>query len=497
MKLHPFTIPIRGGNRALGLGVVGFVLGSVGGSALAARGIIPVGGPYVAIPLAALFGLVALGYEVAYHRRFRYELTGDTLDIESGVLSRREREIPLRRIQNVDVTRSLVPRLLGIAAVNIETAGGGSTEAQLKFVTLAEARRLQEEIQRRKRGASEQATEGAETPEPTRDLLFELDDRDLILYSVLSFDPRILSVLFLVVPTGLPAITSDLGELGTSLLLAFGIFGALLAAAGIWAMSAFTRFVQFYGFRLHRVEDELRYERGLIQRYDGSIPLEKVQTLTVEENALMRHFGFASLSVETAGYAPGSMPSRGSEAAIPLAKRETLIELAGTIEPFEMPQFERPPAIARRRYVMRYGLLVTAIVAVAYGVSVFVMPYPWFVLVGLYLLIPLAAQKKWAHRGWALGEGYAFTRNGFWRRRIHVVPDFRVQTVIESRTVFQRRWGLGTLTIDTASSRSLVTSDAAAVDVEGETAVSLRDTVADRLQDALRGPTGRSQAPAD
>ncbi|MFB6153074.1 MAG: PH domain-containing protein [Halodesulfurarchaeum sp.] len=497
MKLHPFTIPIRGGNRALGLGVAGFVLGSVGGSVLTSRGLLPVGGPYLGILLALIFGLVALGYEVAYHRRFRYELTTDTLDIESGVFFRREREIPLRRIQNVDVTRSVVPRVLGIAAVDIETAGGGSTEAQLKFVTLSEARRLQEEIQRRKRVVTEEGTEPGEPRDASRDLLFELDDRDLIIYSVLSFDPRILSVLFVVVPTGLPAITSELNELAASLLLALGIFGALLAAAGIWAMSAFSRFVQFYGFRLHRVEDELRYERGLIQRYDGSIPLEKVQTLTIDENALMRFFGFASLSVETAGYAPGSMPSGGSEAAIPLASRDDLIDLAETIEPFEMPSFERPPAVARRRYVMRYSLLVMAITVLAYAANLLVQSFPWFVVLALFLPVPLAARKKWEHRGWALGEGYTFTRNGFWRRRIHVVPDYRVQTVIESRTVFQRRWGLGTLTIDTASSRSLVDSDASAVDVSAGTAASLRESVADRLQEALRGGAGKQRVSTD
>jgi len=487
MNLHPLTIPVRGGSRAIGLGLAGFVLGSAGGRALIESGFLPSWMSFLGFLLAALFGLVALGYEVLWHRRFDYELTRDTLDISSGVLFKRDREIPLRRIQNVDIRRSLLPRLLGIAAVNIETAGGGSTEAKLQYVTFSEARQLQEGIQQRKQRETEAETPEGEPTEPRRTLLFELDDHDLVLYSVLSFDPRVLSIVFVVIPSIAPMFSTDLDRIAASVILALGIVGALALAAGIWVMSAFGRFVQFYGFTLHRVEDELRYERGLLQRYEGSIPLDKVQSVVIEENVLMRRFGYASLSVETAGYAPGSTPSGGSEAAIPLAKRDQLFDLARTIEPFEIPDFERPPPEARRRYLVRYGLVVTALLLVALGGSTFLVPIPWYLLGALFLLVPIAARKKWAHRGWALLDGYVATRNGFWRRRIHVVPDFRVQTVIDSRTIFQRRWGLGTVIVDTASSRSLLNQDASAVDIAEETVQSLRETVADRLQKALTG----------
>ena len=492
MRLHPLTIPLRGGSRGLGFAVLGFILGSAGGGALVARGIAPGWVSASGIPLAILLGLVGLGYEVIWHQRFEYEVTTDTLNIDSGVLFRREREIPYRRIQNVDVRRSLVQRFLNIARVNIETAGGGSTEAQLQYVATSEARRLQEVIQERKRRSREAPTEGetGPAPEPESTVLFELDDRDLILYSVLSFDPRVLSVLFVIIPSTAPMFGPFVDEVTASLFLVFGIIGALGLAFGIWVLSAFARFVQFYGFTLTRIGDELRYERGLLQRYDGSIPLDKIQSMVVEENVLMRQFGYASLSIQTAGYAPGAGPSGGSEAAVPLSKRAQLFELARTIEPFEPPTFEQPPREARRRYAVRYTIAVGVLVALAFGVSRFVTSFPWYAVGLLLLPVPLAAHKKWQHRGWALLDGYAATRNGFWRRRIHVIPDFRVQTVIDRRTIFQRRWGLASVIIDTASSRSLVAQDASAVDIDDDTAERLRDAVADRLQAALGYGTG-------
>ena len=484
MKLHKLTILLEGGGRAIGAGIAGFTLGSILGGSLVARGSIPVVGSAAGVPLAILFAAIAIGYEVAHYRHFAYELTGDTLDLTSGVFYRRDREIPLGRIQNVDISRDILARLTGVAVVNIETAGGGQTEASLRYVGLSEARRLQEQIRNRKKAATERAEETEREPDEA-ELLFALDDRDLVVLSVLSFDPRLFTVLFVVVPMLGPNVIPDLETASSVVVVLLTVAAVILTAAGLWLLSAATTFVQFYGFRLHRIGDDLRYERGLIQRYDGSIPTEKIQTLVVNENVLMRQFGFAALSVETAGYAPGSTPSGGSEAAIPLAPRAQLIEFAQEIEPFDEPAIEHPPKRARRRYVARYTIVVAVMTAIAAAISTFLVTFPWYLVLGVLLVVPIVADRKWRHRGWALGEDYAFTRSGFWRRKTHVVPDFRVQTVIERQTIFQRRWSLGSVVVDTASSSSLLNGDATAIDLDADDAQNLRERVRDRLQMAI------------
>jgi putative membrane protein len=487
-KLHVLSIPIRGGGRAIGLAIAGSVLGSMVGEPLKAMDLLP-GWIPLGVVLAVLFGFGALVYEGLRYRHYRYELTAETLNIDSGVLFRREREIPLGRVQNVDISRSILQRVLGIADVGIETAGGSSTEASLQYVSHTEATRLQEGIRTRKRDLDrsdgEQGTaEGdATTPDTETKVLFELDDESLILYSLLSFDPRVLSVLFVVLPVVAPFFSPTIEGRATAVLVVGGVGVLVLLGLGIWLTSAFSRFVNYYGFSLTRVGEELRYERGLLQRYDGSIPEEKIQTVVIEENVFMRAFGYASLSIETAGYGPEA--AEETDSAVPLAERDRLIELAREVEAFDALEFERPAPQARRRYLARYALAITAILAVAFGVNLWMRPIPWYAIAGLYALIPTAARKQWEHRGWALPEGYVATRNGFWQRRIHVVPDDRVQTVLDQRTIFQRRWGLGTVVVDTASSGGFVAAEAQAVDVSTERAAELRETVTDRLLSSL------------
>ena len=71
------------------------------------------------------------------------------------------------------------------------------------------------------------------------------------------------------------------------------------------------------------------------------------------------------------------------------------------------------------------------------------------------------------------------------RRRTKIVPYYRIQTVIDARTVFQRRLDLATVTVDTAGSLSLGGQDAAAVDISGGRADDIRDELEIRLDRAV------------
>ena len=496
MKLSPLSIPYRvlerGGSLLVAAVFVVFSSGSI---------LDGLAGPLSLVALLGVGVLALVAYQVAYYRRYEYELTADTFDIRSGVFARREREIPLRRIQNVDISRNVAQRVLGIAAVDLETAGGSETEASLRFVSFEEAKRLQREVPRMKRGVA--PDEDAE-PEPSTEL-FALSDRELALVGLLSFDFRVPGVLALLLSGSVPVASSYLPRGGTVTLA--GVVAVLVVGLVLfsWVAGAAAAVVNYYGFRLVRAGDELQYERGLLQRYDGSIPFDKVQTLTVEDTPLKRYFGYATLLIETAGYAPGqsSGGGRGSEAAVPLATRDRVFELANEIDAFGEPDLRRPPKRVRRRYAVRYLIVVGLAVGVLFGVDTLLngtvgvgsLPFAWYLPVVLVLLIPPAAHLKWAHRGYWLGEDHVVTRNGVLKRQTKVVPYGRIQTVIDTRTVFQRRWSLATVTIDTAGSLSITGGDAAAVDVDAAVADDLRAELDERLRQAVAERRERTSRP--
>jgi len=509
VNLDPRSIPYRllqqGGSVVLVLVFVVF------GPAASEGG--PVG-LAIGLGLAVLLLAAVTGWQVAYYRRYEYELTPDTFDITSGVLSRRRREIPYTRIQNVDIAQNPVQRLLDIAEVRLETAGGGESEARLRYVAATEARRLQDEVGRRKRAvATEAATrsegaeaavagepgsrpsgvagEPAEAVVPDSEELFALQNEELWVLGAVTADLRLLGVLATIAPFVAPAILEDLDP-GLNLLLVGGAVLGLVALVGAWLASGIYAILRYYGFRLVRRGDELRYERGLLQQYSGSIPLEKIQTVSLAENVLARQLGYASVNIGTAGYAPGQTQGQRVQSAVPIAKRDRALSLARQVEPFGELTFERPPKRARLRYVVRYGLVVLGLVGLLGAGHLATDALPWWPAGVLGLaLVPPAAHLKWANLGYHIGDEHVVTRHGFWVRQTTVVPYHRVQTVVRSRTVFQRRRDLGTLVVDTASGGGLRGSDAVALDLDAGRAATLLETVAARLQGALADQRAR------
>ena len=502
MKLAPQSIPYRALQKVSGVVVVLFFVVNNN----------PAWGVAAATGVGAVVLLVAIGYEVAYYQRFDYELTDDTLDISSGVVSRREREIPYRRIQNVDVSRGVIQRAIGVAAVDLETAGGSSTEGSIRFVTPDEATRLQREVQRRKssnrgRSGSERESEpgaaagadgeaggqsghrgdfGPDEAGPDEEELFAISPSELALVGALSFDGRLIGLLAFLSSGSVPVLSSFVPDASAVALTATAIVGVGALFLVSWVLGAAVAFSNYYGFRLSRAGDELRYERGLFRRYSGSIPTEKVQALRITDNPAKRALGYASLSIETAGYAPGQGGEQGSQAAVPLATTDRVFRLAREVESFGDPQFNRPPKRIRWRYAFRYAILIGVLVGVAFGVNwVFDAGAPWYAPVALLLVVPPAAHYKWKHRGYWLGENHLLTRNGFWSRTVTVVPYYRIQNVIDTRTVFQRRWDVATIVADTAGSSSIAGNDAAAVDFATDEAVDLRETLRERLRVAV------------
>lgn len=524
-RLHPLTGLLRTGQYAVyGLGMPVFVLGAL----LGILGVNVDAG--LIIQAMAVGGVLGATYGLASYLRYRYELRPETLVVTEGVFARREREVPVERVQNVDVHRELLHRLLGLAIVRIETAGGTGSEAELDFVSAGEAERLQEGIRRRRadlaegREASrpEQTTDTAvdaptkdaaataETPAAPEDhddgetTLFSLTPRDLLVYSLTEIRPAAFALSLFGLPLADQLIADLLVTLAAPLggparlslamtvdeALAVGLVALPLVLVGGWALGAVLGVLGYWGFRLGRRGSDLVYERGLTTKYSGSIPLSKLQTLTVTSWLFQRPLGYAGLRMETAGLGAQRAQQEGSPSAVPLAASDRVWSFAAAIEGCEeSPTFERPPERARRVYAVRYLLALGVLVAVGLAYDAALGTFTrWWAPALLLPLVPLAAHLKWTNRGYAVGESHLFVRRGFWRRQTSVVPYRRLQTVVRSRTVFQRRLGLADVVADTASSFTLVGGGAVAHDLPAETAAELRDTLRAELQASLGAP---------
>jgi uncharacterized membrane protein YdbT with pleckstrin-like domain len=83
------------------------------------------------------------------YRFYKYELTDDGFRKESGVIYKKYVTIPYDRIQNVDINRGIVARILGLSDLKIQTAGLGGTyaaEGRLPGLSKEDAEKLRDEL---------------------------------------------------------------------------------------------------------------------------------------------------------------------------------------------------------------------------------------------------------------------------------------------------------------------------------------------------------------
>jgi membrane protein YdbS with pleckstrin-like domain len=100
------------------------------------------GKTFIAIPILAvgsylepLVGLIFVAYlvvtfliAVLVYDYFYFTIDDDEVRVEHGIIHKRLVSVPFQQIQNVNITRTLIDRLLGIARLEIESAGATNVD---------------------------------------------------------------------------------------------------------------------------------------------------------------------------------------------------------------------------------------------------------------------------------------------------------------------------------------------------------------------------------
>lgn len=457
--------------------------------------------PLLLIPYAA--------YAVARYLSFRYRYEASEMVIRTGILFRNERHVPYTRIQNVDAVQNVFHRLLGVVEVRVETGGGNEPEARMSVLPVA----AYEEMRRRvflEKGAEKGDTETpvgpATVPVSGGRTLLAPPLRELALLGVVQNRG---GVLFAALAGGLwnllelanfPFIERFFGEEITWRSIARTIFSsgealveraalALLAGAFLLLflclVSIVWTLVRLYGFRLTADGEDLRTEYGLFTRVTATVPLRRIQTLTIREGLLFRLFGRAAVRVDTAGGGSeqeGEGETRQREWLAPILRREEVPELLRQVLPelgiADMAEIDwQPPHPRAFSREIKAPLLIAALVSLASALLLQWWAFALLVVLAAWAFV--SARQTVRHLGWAVTDEVVLFRSGWLRREITVARFAKIQAVALHESPFDRRTAMARVQVDTAG----VGSASHRVDIPylaRETALRLHDLLAAR-----------------
>ncbi|TMU83726.1 hypothetical protein FGG79_18675 [Bacillus sp. BHET2] len=381
--------------------------------------------------------------------RFSYRIEEGELRIEYGLFVKKKRYIPIERIQSLNFSEGILHRPFGLVKVKIETAGSSNpreSEAELTAILKEEAVQLEKMIYSDKKSAN--VAEDHSEEQPQEEAYFSLQSRDIWVLAATSGGVGvILSGVLLFLSQFNEFIPYEAVYEEVAVFVKSGVFIAAMAAflglLIVWFLSIVWTFIIYGDFKIRIVDDHIVMTRGLLEKKQVTVPLNRVQGIRLVENPVRQLMGYCTVHIENAG---GSVLEKDSTSIklLPIVKKKRIPELLSGLFPDYIIQeeFKRLPKRSLKRYVFRQSIWVLVPTAVA---CYFFWPYGLWTA---FLIIPFGILGYYQYRagGWRIDGGQlSLQYRGLLKNTMYLKKN-RIQSLDGQESWFQSRKELGSLT---------------------------------------------------
>lgn len=406
-RMHPVTPAVKGWKVLAAM--LGFAALQVGDNVQQAGDL---GGRAWLIALGVIVGgaLLGFGYAAVAWRMTRFAIDDEAVYLHSGVVFRQQRKARLDRLQAVDVVQPVLARILGLAELKLEVAGGAGSAVSLAFLKEDEAAVLRAELLARAAGV--RRVEGAQVPAPAPEQhVLEVPPARLVAGMARS-GASVTLVLGLVAMITAVVIS---GEVGTVLVLVPASFGFV---AFYWG-----RFTREFNFRATISPDGIGLRHGLLESRSQTVPPGRVQALRLTQGPLWRGPGWWRVEINVAGYS--AVEGQATEnVLLPVGDRDQALVAIWLVLP--------DLGVADPR-----ALLAAAMDGGGDDEGFTTMPHQarW--------LDPFG----WRRTGYVVTDRALLIRSGWLIRRLVLVPHERTQSLSLEQGPLQRRLGVASLVV--------------------------------------------------
>lgn len=368
---------------------------------------------------------------------FRYRVIDEELQINKGVIIKKNLYLSKERIQVIDITEGLLQRIFRLVQVEIKTAGSGTESATISAISRDEAEALRREL---RSGKTEVLDEADVVNEYIPDEIWRLSNKDLFFAALTSGN-------FGLIASILGAISGQLDQFINEEAIDY-IYEAAPGYSNVtvvlslivvifflsWLLSFLGVIFRYKNFTLEKAGSELIITSGLLERKHLTIPFNRIQAIRFVEGIFRQPFGYGMAYIESAGFDQNQREK--SLVMAPFIKNNSFSEFLHRFAPdFHEPDYNiRPRRKSLFRYLRKPNYLLFAVIFISW----FIWDYWWL----LFLLIPMSALLGYLrYRDAAIGMEANHLRMRFRRlaRTTAIMKRNRVQKMELSANPFQRR----------------------------------------------------------
>jgi putative membrane protein len=384
------------------------------------------------LTVLALIGLV--GWLSWRFSKFR--VAAGQIEMRKGWLFREHRQVPLERVQAIEISRPLLAQVTGLSQVIVQSAGGGDSHLKLAFLGARRADEVRRELlllagrrdeaPRSDRGpgavgdgdAAATMPTGMLDPDQGREVLRVPNSR-LFVATILHGGTILLGAMALLTASVAVAAYGSSFEVLTGAAIALPALGPL--AFGI-VVNRVGELLKHGNFRLADTGSAARIQHGLTDKRTTTVPLHRIQAVGMVQPLWWRPLGWWRVSVNVAGigHDPTGNDNDDDTTVLPVGTLDQALDVLTLLDPALSEDDLRRAALGDGRE-------------------------------GGWTLVSARARVldllSWRRSGFAVSPHSLMVRHGRLWRRVSVMPHARVQSLSLSEGPLDRRLDLATVTL--------------------------------------------------
>uniref|UniRef100_UPI004049C8F0 PH domain-containing protein n=1 Tax=Flavobacterium sp. TaxID=239 RepID=UPI004049C8F0 len=413
----------------------------------------------------AIFSLsVIITFISYYYFTFQIDYKSKELIIQKGFLKKSKISIQLHKIQQINLNQNLLHKVFQLYEINVDTAGSGKKEVEIKAVSSYIANQLKQTIERLNETETINILADEEAIQSVDDKSIKIGFFTLIKTGITSRYVETFGWLFLVLNT--------LWENGKQINIAERIdtnsiekylnFNSLLFSVIIGFVFIFVliilinlvrTIVRFFDFSITRTKHSLLLTYGLITTRNTIINPIKVQLIKISQNYFQEKLDIRNLRIEQASSEANSKEKKKDRIEVPGCSEVVKNQILDFIYNKEFTNSEVYIPSVRKFWIRFIFMIVLPIIIVlsVNTVAPFLLWNKLYLFISLYFVIgTLSCWRLYKNYKLIVTPDFILVQSGFWDIDTAIIEPYKIQAIQTNQLFWQKRLNIGSVYLYTA-----------------------------------------------
>lgn len=417
---------------------------------------------FVLILVVALLFIGVIAYLRFINFTFYLDSKNQEFVIQEGILSKTKTTVQLHKIQQVNITQSLIQRVIGVYGLEVDTAGSNSKEGKIKAISHNLALALKSELLNNQKAAVAHIEEAQNNliSETENQLFIRIGLPSLIKVGITSNYVKSFSLLLVFFFTMLDYLQKILGEQvwdsnrydhlveGRSIAMALFFLVAFVFFMVVVINLART-IIRYFNYKITRQKGSLLLSFGLINTKSTILKPEKVQILSITQNYFQKKLDVLQLQIKQTAHSEHE--EKNTHIEIPgcnAAEKDAILNL--------LYQKNPQKGVMLRPNFRKFGFAVfLTVVLPLVGYFLFrqyqnpgsMFDFAVFIYV---IFVGLIQYFKYRNHRLFVHDDFIIKQSGAWDIAHEIIEPGKIQGIAISQLFWHKSIGIGSLILYTA-----------------------------------------------